>query len=85
MEEIIVKDVSIKARATKDSRGRKGYFIAETEILKNRKIKVVRSITKKISQPGKISPEAKEILDELRDYKDGKTKLRTLDEFLKTL
>jgi hypothetical protein len=85
MEEIRVKDLSIKVKATKDSHGRRGYFIAEADLRKNRKIEVVRSIGKKISQPNKLSPEAKEILDELRDYKYGKTKLRTLDEFLKTL
>ncbi len=43
-----------------------------------------KGASKKVSQ-SKICSEANEILDELRDYKDGKVKLRSLDEFLKNL
>ena len=85
MEEIRVKDIKIKAKVAKDKSGRKGYFIAESDLRKNRNVRVVHLSSTKIIDTNKIRPDVKGIVEELRSYKDGKIKLRSLDEFLKTL
>jgi hypothetical protein len=89
MEQLIkVGDVSIKATSAKDRKGRKGYFIVASEISKNARVAVLPPRKQKSTLPkssAQIRPEVKELLREMKYYKEGKIKLRTFDEFIKTV
>jgi hypothetical protein len=72
----------IKASLIKDKKGRKGYFIAESDLKEKSKVRLTPSKSRKKSDA--VSPVEKS-LTELRQYVDGKLTVRTIDEFLKTL
>ncbi|WP_333821248.1 hypothetical protein [Ohtaekwangia sp.] len=94
MRQVIqVRGVSIKASPAKDKSGREGFFIAKSELTKSKAkdvivIKTVRAkkTTSKKTTPTKrvaqkqIRPEVQDLLTEMKDYKDGKLKLRSLDD-----
>jgi hypothetical protein len=90
MEKVIsVKGVNIRVKAAKDKRGRKGYFVAEKDLPANAVIKETVSVgkatvVKKKTTPS-LRPEVVELLSELNDYKDGKIKTRSFDEFIESL
>jgi co-chaperonin GroES (HSP10) len=87
MEQAIkVGNLLIKARIARDKKGRNGYFITDSAIKKSKGIEVV-SYSKKPLKPTKekVRLEVEQSLKELRDYKDGKLKLRSIDEYLKTI
>jgi hypothetical protein len=83
----MVGDISMKATPAKDKKGRKGYFITNTEIRKKARIVVVKQTTKSRSKKAAsaISPDVLELLDEMNAHIRGKIKPRPLDEFLRAV
>ncbi len=81
-----IGDVLIKASATKDKKGRAGYFIGDSDTRNNKYAAVVvRKRRSAKSNDSKMHPEVEQSLKEMGDYKDGKVKLRSIDEYLKTI
>jgi tRNA U34 5-carboxymethylaminomethyl modifying GTPase MnmE/TrmE len=95
MEQLIqVNGVNIRAIEAQDRNGRKGYFIAKTDLPKNKitKALVVSKLTKKINTSPKknssidaMRPEIIELVNEMGAYRDGKKNVRSFDEFIRTV
>jgi hypothetical protein len=81
MEQILnVGGLSIKASPAIDKKGRKGYFISQ------RNLKDIKAtVSTKKTKPTSIRPEVEQSLKEMRDYKDGKLKPRSIDEVLQSI
>ncbi len=87
MEKVLeVGNIRIKASSAKDKQGRSGYFIAEADLRGNKNARYV-AYKSKVSRHKKPVKESvvNEALKEMRQYVDGKLKVRPIDEFLKTL
>ena len=95
MEQLIqVNGINIRAIEAKDSNGRKGYFIAKTDMPKSKSTKalVVSKLAKKINTSPKknssidvVRPEIIELVKKMEAYKDGKQNVRSFDEFIQTV
>lgn len=88
---IKIKGVSIKAQATTKN-GRKGYFIAASDLAVTKGLLVSETATKydvrkkkaatKKNTPSTVRPEVKQLVKEMHAYKDGNLKARSFDEFI---
>ncbi len=90
MEQVLrVGDISIKATMVRNRKGRKGYFIDASELANNARVVIVdKSAPKKTSRTKRsstIRPDVQELLDEMKEYKEGRINLRSFDEFIKTV
>jgi hypothetical protein len=87
MEKVLeLGGIKFKATPAKDKNGRKGYFIAESDLKKTRKSRLISPKPNKASSKKSYGQSlVEDSLSEMRQYIDGKVKVRPIDEFLKTL